>query len=68
MFVDVFSKVNETSPWDAKIEDGSNYERLTLKSSVVDMTLDYCTCLWTNVAIVYLNSLDNVPSLLKEIH
>jgi thiol-disulfide isomerase/thioredoxin len=61
LFVDVFSEMNATTAWDAKIEDGSNDERLILKSCVVDMTLDYCTRLSTKVATVYLNSLDNVP-------
>jgi thiol-disulfide isomerase/thioredoxin len=60
-FVDVFSEMNATSAWDAKIEDGSNDEKLILKSCVVDMTLDYCTRLSTKVATVYLNSLDSVP-------
>ena len=62
LFVYVFSKVNETSAWDAKVEDGSNHELLTLKSYVIYMTSDYCIHLWTNVATVSLNSLDNVPA------
>lgn len=58
--LDVFAQMSNTSAWDAKMDDGSENEKLILKSCVVDMVLDYCTRLSTKVATTYLNALDDI--------